>query len=269
MTLFARFILLFSRLRLGLFALACGLISGSGTGLAETLVADISDRAIKISSNFTGSRIVVFGVIQRDSRTVSRAEPYDLVVVVRGEDQKLVSRKKERVVGVWVNKDSVNYKNAPNFYSLASTRKLEDIAHPNVLTKLELGTNYLLLPKGFKPTPGSDILDPFRSAALRLQREEGLYKDDLSSVVFLSKNLFRSVIDIPANVAVGKYQVGLYLFRGGALLDQQSLPLTVSKTGFEQITYSLAHKNGMIYGLLSVAIALLTGWFAGVVFRKN
>ncbi|MCT4655917.1 MAG: TIGR02186 family protein [Cohaesibacter sp.] len=236
---------------------------------SETLVADLSDRAIKITSNFTGSRIVVFGVIQRDKRTVSRAEPYDLVIVVRGKDQKLTSRRKERVAGVWVNKHSRSYKNAPSFYALSSTRKLEEIADPALLAKLQLGTDYLMLPAGFTPTKATKSVDEFRAAALRLRRQEGLYYDDLSSISFLSKDLFRSTVAVPAKIPVGKYDVSVYLFRGGALLHQITEPLSISKHGFEQVTHSLANKQSLIYGILSVLLALVTGWFAGVVFRKN
>lgn len=252
-----------------LIAILLGFLMQAPQALAEKLVADLSSRTIKITSNFTGSEIVIFGVIQRDGRTVSRAEPYDLIIVVRGKDQKLVSRRKERIAGVWINKHSRNYFNAPNFYALTSTRKLEEIAHPNLLAKHQLGTDYLLLPPGFKPSKGGMSLDEFRAAALRLRRQEGLYYDDLSSISFLSDNLFRSSVKIPAKIPVGQYDVSLYLFRGGALLDQITEPLNISKHGFEQVTYSLAHQQSLIYGLVSVLIALLTGWFAGVVFRKN
>lgn len=237
---------------------------------AESMLADLSDRAIRITSNFTGSRIVVFGMIQRDGLTVSRAEPYDLVIVMRGKDETLVSRKKERVAGIWINNKSYVYHNAPNFYALASNRKLEDIAHQSVLTKLQLGTNTLLLPDNFKPGDPLPTYDKFREAALRLRREEGLYRDDISTIVFLEdSDLFRATVDIPANVAVGTYDVSLYLFRGGSLLHSKTQPMTVSKFGFEQITYSLAVNHGFVYGILSVLIALATGWFAGVVFRKS
>jgi uncharacterized protein (TIGR02186 family) len=252
---------------LALFVLAFLHITASGQ--AEKLVADLSSRTIKITSNFTGSEIVVFGIFQRDGRTVSRAEPYDLIIVVRGKDQKLTSRRKEQMAGVWINKHSRSYSNAPSFYALTSTRKLEEIAHPNLLAKHQLGTEYLLLPKGFKPSKNATALDEFRAAALRLQRQEGLYYDDISSISFLADNLFRSTVKIPAKIPVGQYDVSFYLFRGGALLDKITEPLNISKHGFEQVTYSLAHQRSLVYGLVSVVIALLTGWFAGVVFRKN
>ena len=236
---------------------------------AESIVADMSDRVIRITSNFTGSRIVVFGMIERDRNTVARGDPYDLVIVVRGWDQTLVSRRKERVAGIWVNKKKRVYRNVPNFYVMSSNRKLGDIAHASLLADLQLGTNYLMLPTGFDPLKSALPDDPFRDAALRLKRGEGLYRDDLSTIAFLNDAMFRSTVDIPANVEVGTYEVTTYLFRGGVLLHTMSQPLNVSKTGFEQLTYSLAYDYSLIYGLLCVVIAVITGWFAGVVFRRN
>ena len=235
----------------------------------ESIVADMSDRVIKISSNFTGSNIVVFGMIERDAKTISRGDPYDLVIVVRGKDQTLVSRRKERVAGIWINKKRHLFSNAPNFYVMSSSRKLEDIAHPNVLAKLQVGTDYLLLPPDFKPQARFATYNPFRQAALRLKRAEGLYRDDLSSITFLNDSMFRSTVDIPAKVEVGNYEVTVHLFRGGALLHSSSQQLNVSKTGFEQLTHSLSRDHGVLYGLLCVILAVFTGWFAGVVFRKN
>nr|WP_321445738.1 TIGR02186 family protein [uncultured Cohaesibacter sp.] len=256
-----------------LFTLLAGCLmffaSGRPVLHAETIIADMSDRVIRINSNFTGSQIVVFGMIERDVNTVSRGEPYDLVIVVRGWDQKLVSRRKERVVGVWINTEKRSYDNAPNFYVMASTRKLDDIAHPALLSKLQIGTEYLLLPSTGRDLTKFPTYDPFREAALRLKRNKGLYRDDLSSITFLNDTLFRSRVDIPANVEVGRYDVTVYLFRGGALLHSQTQPLNVAKSGFEQVTYSLAQKQSFVYGLLCVLLAVFTGWFAGVVFRKN
>nr|WP_321458433.1 TIGR02186 family protein [uncultured Cohaesibacter sp.] len=236
---------------------------------SETIVADLSDRVIKINSNYTGSDIVVFGTIERDRSTVSRGEPYDLVVIVRGWDQTLVSRRKDRTFGIWINNARKLYNNAPNFYAISTSRKLSDIAHPSLLAKLQIGTDYLLLPPNFNPQDRFATYDPFRVAALRKMREKGLYSDDQSSVTFLSKTLFRSTIPIPANVEVGEYQVTVHLLRGGALLHSETEVLHVTKTGFEQHAFTLARDHEFFYGLACVLIALFTGWLTGVVFRKN
>ena len=251
----------------------CSLLATLSLGLsearAERIVADMSDRVIKITSNFTGSNIVVFGMIERDAFTVSRGDPYDLIITVRGRDQTLVSRRKDRVAGIWINNERHFFQNAPNFFVVTSTRRLEDITSPDTLFNLQLGSNYLLMPPEYSPTREFPSYNPFREAALRLKREEGLYRDELSTITFLNDSMFRSTVDLPANVEVGKYEVTVHLFRGGALLHSASQPLNIAKSGFEQMAFGMSRNHSMIYGMICVVIALFMGWFAGVVFRRN
>ena len=245
-------------------------LDGQGTSArAERILADLSDKVIRISSNFTGSRIVIFGMIERDASTIGRPDPYDVVVVVRGWDETIVSRRKDRVVGIWVNKTSRAFREAPNFYAMSSTRDLAEIATPKTLSELQLGTDYLLTTPMHTGHIFVPSLDSYRQAALRLMRQRGLYRDDVSSVSFLNDKMFRTQVAIPANVEVGRYEVTIYLLRGGALLHTISQPLNVAKAGFEQIMSSLARDYALVYGLICVAIAIFTGWFIGIVFRKN
>jgi len=43
----------------------------------------------------------------------------------------------------------------------------------------------------------------------------------------------------------------------------------VIKTGVEQYVADAAGNNGLLYGLLTTLMALLTGWIASVVFRRD
>jgi uncharacterized protein (TIGR02186 family) len=45
--------------------------------------------------------------------------------------------------------------------------------------------------------------------------------------------------------------------------------MEVVKVGFEQLVANAARDRGLIYGLATAMMALLTGWFASVVFRKD
>jgi hypothetical protein len=39
--------------------------------------------------------------------------------------------------------------------------------------------------------------------------------------------------------------------------------------GFEQFVASSARDHGLLYGLATAGLALLTGWIASVVFRRD
>ena len=45
--------------------------------------------------------------------------------------------------------------------------------------------------------------------------------------------------------------------------------LEIIKAGFEEYVAEAARNHGFLYGLAAVALALLTGWFASVVLRRD
>ena len=91
---------------------------------------------IQITSNYTGSDIVVFGAIEQPAGQRARR---DIVVVVRGPDADMTVRRRDRVAGVWINHDAAKLQGMPAYYYLASTRPLSAIAPPDALARYGIG----------------------------------------------------------------------------------------------------------------------------------
>ena len=72
---------------------------------------------------------------------------------------------------------------------------------------------------------------------------------------------------LPANLTEGSYRVRIFLTRGGLVVDELESVIDVRKEGLERWLTSLAHDQPLIYGLLSLAIAVLAGWGASAAFR--
>ena len=53
------------------------------------------------------------------------------------------------------------------------------------------------------------------------------------------------------------------------MIAQSNTALEVIKVGFEQFVADAARDHSLLYGLLTAMVALLTGWFASVVFRRD
>ncbi len=234
---------------------------------AETLVTALSTERVSIESNFTGSGVVIFGTVERDRQTVARAEPYEIVVTLTGPLRSMVARRKERVAGIWINRASSELPRVPSFLAIATTAPMVDVAGNRVRAGQGLGFDML-------PTRGlPDALPPIRTeydaAFLRLMQKQGLFKLNEGSVEFLSSQLFRAPIELPANVPIGWYTATVYLFSGGVLLAKTTQDFSILKGGFEQTITNLAHREPALYGLATVIVACLTGWLAGVAFRKD
>jgi hypothetical protein len=210
---------------------------------SEDLTIALSTPEVRIDSNFNGTTIAIFGVIGRNAATVSRSQGYDVAALATGPLESVVARRKDRILGVWANRASETIDAVPSFYSLNTSRSLAALAPPSLLARLGIGFRNI----GFTYTGRSAVNDPaadeFRDAYIRLKSESGL--------------------------PVGRYTVAVYLFSGNAFLAKASAPFEVTKTGFESYMFSIARSQSLLYGLGCVALALVTGWLAGVIFRRD
>lgn len=236
---------------------------------AETLISAVSPDRVSITSNFAGTELTVYGSVERDAATVSRASGYDVAIMLIGPRRTVVTRRKDRVVGLWINRASRSF-DAPSFYALATTRSLADLATPVQLGRQQIGIDHLILPEGGPGgTEAVPAGDEFRTAFLDHQRRAGLYAEYPSAVKWLGTHLFSVTLPIPAEVPVGRYVARVLLISDGNPLAEHLSDVDVSKSGFEQKVADAAQHRSIVYGLASVLIALFTGWLGGALFRRD
>jgi len=221
------------------------------------LVTDLSSHLIAITSNFTGTELLIYGAVD---------EPGDIVIVVRGPPGAAVVREKSRAFGVWLNRRSMPFDNVPGYYAVASTRPLDQIANAPLLQRLQIGEEYLRFRyTGLGQEPDTAA---FRKAILRLKRGSGLFDESVGSVAFLGPKLFRTAVAFPSTVPVGTYQAEVYLIRGERIIAAQATPLFIDKQGVEQTIFDFSRREPVLYGLASVLLAVFAGWIAAIAFRR-
>jgi uncharacterized protein (TIGR02186 family) len=237
---------------------------------AERLVTSLSNYRVLITSNFTGDDLVLFGSIERDAATVSRRGGYDVVVTVTGPRQGVVTRRKARFFGIWINVESRTFIDAPSYLAVRANRPLGEIAAPDARRQFRIGLDEVSLPMLAGTTIGeAPKEDIFRRSFIRLKRDQGLYRERDNAITLLTPNLFRATIPLPANVPTGTYEVEVKLFADGTLIAREASAFEIAKVGFEQFVAAAAHDHGAIYGLTTAGMALLIGFFASVVFRRD
>jgi uncharacterized protein (TIGR02186 family) len=251
-------------------ALALGAGFTASPAQAEKLIVSVSNHRVTVTPNYSGEELVLFGSVEKDPSTPSTRTSYDLVVTVSGPRADMVTRRKERKLGIWINTDSRQFLQVPTYLALFSNRPFDAIASPEVIRRQQLGLNNVLLTQRV----GSDYADvvpndPFRSAFVRLRAQHGLYREETSAVTFLTPTLFRTGIPLPGEVPIGTYDVEIKLFADGALVTKTETAFEIVKVGFEQFVANSARNNGFFYGLATAFMALMTGWMASIVFRKD
>ncbi len=224
---------------------------------AQTLTADLSSHVIGITTGFAGASLVLFGSADRTG---------DIAVIVRGPATDTVVRRKEKVLGVWINGGKADFRDAPSFYAVAATKPLDQLAAPDVLARHNIGlANIALQPA----TPISEPeLSQFRAALIASHEKADLYRDGIGRVTFLGEHLFRADMAFPPNVPTGNYTVEVALFVGGQLVSAQTTPLIVSRIGFSNGVYVVSRRHAAWYGAGALIFAVFAGWAAGAIFRR-
>jgi len=237
---------------------------------AERLIVSVSNHRVTVTPNYSGEELVLFGSVERDAETPAVRPPYDLVVTISGPRADMVTRRKERRFGIWINSDYRQFLQVPTYLAVFANRPFDDIASTEVQRRQQLGLNNVLLTQRVGPDY-ADVVpnDPFRAAFVRLRSEQKLYREDTSAVTFLTPTLFRTGIPLPAAVPIGTYDVEIKLFTGGTYLTRTESAFEIVKVGFEQFVATNARQNGFVYGLITTAMALMSGWMASLVFSKD
>jgi uncharacterized protein (TIGR02186 family) len=238
--------------------LSAVLLSLSASSRADTLVADLSQHLVGITTGFAGADVLLFGAVEGHG---------DVVVITRGPEQPAVMHRKSRILGVWVNTASMTFDRVPSFYGIASSRPLEEIVPATVLARHEMGVEHLRLELA-RAKASPNVAAEWRAGLLRNFQRAGLYAGSVRNVTFLGNRLFRTRISLPANVPTGIYQVQVYLLQDGRIVSAQTTPLSVSKIGGEAVVYDFAYAQPATYGLIAIALALVAGWLAHLAFRK-
>ena len=224
----------------------------------EPLSIALSTRHIEINSSFTGTSILLFGAVGAEG---------EVVVTVRGPEAPMVVRRKRRAAGIWINRDSVAFRDVPQYYAVAASRPLAEVAPAALRVRERLGADRLPLEAIWIRT--ADDADAFRDALRRHKRREALYRPEAGRVAFIDEALFHTALTFPANVPTGDYRVEARLIRDGRVLSARSTTLRIEKGGFAAEVFAFARAEEALYGLVAIALALMAGWLGGLAFRKG
>ncbi|MFD1509546.1 TIGR02186 family protein [Lacimonas salitolerans] len=229
---------------------------------AEEVVLGLSQNRVSITTNFDGSEILIFGAVKRE--TALPEDPLQVVITVAGPSQQLTIRRKDRRFGIWVNSAAVPIDSAPSFYAVATSAPLRQ-----TLSETEDLRHSVTVPRAIRSVGApADVGDAqlFTDALIRIREKADLYQTLEGEINFREQTLFSSAIALPANLTEGNYTTRIFLTRDGAVVSQYETVIHVNKVGLERFLFNLSREQPLVYGLLSLAIAIIAGWLASAAF---
>lgn len=245
-------------------ALVLWLLALPAMAQEERIVAGLSQTSVAITADFSGSEILIYGAVKREA-AAPRDPPLEVIVTVEGPSTPLVVRKKDRRAGIWVNAEAVNIDLAPSFYAIHTTGPLDDIVSSTENLRQRITIASAVRAVGISAE--AEEAPAFLDALLRIRAEEGRYILNEGQVTLTEDTLFRADVELPANLTEGDYRVRIFLTRGGVVVDALERSIGVQKTGLERLIFTMAQEQPLLYGLLSLLMAVGAGWGASTAFR--
>ncbi|WP_028580315.1 TIGR02186 family protein [Desulfogranum japonicum] len=233
---------------------------------SQAMAIQISPEQVNITATYNGQDVVVKGALQKDEQAV---------VQIIGNGAEVELKQQGKVGGfLWMTVGHISIANAPSAYLLClpeSINTWRENQDPRWKT-LNLGFSSLLPQVDIEPKP-SNKEEVFRNF-VELKQSDSLYSIIADGMQY-SDNAeggkeFSATIHIPAKMPVAEYTVKmLRVNKDGAIDGQETARLQLVETGFPKFISSMAFNRGLLYGVLSVGIAIMAGLFMGIVFKDR
>jgi uncharacterized protein (TIGR02186 family) len=175
-----------------------------------------------------------------------------------------VVRHKDKRFGIWINTESTKIEAAPSFYAVATSAPWDEVITKSQDVAYQVSVARAIQAR--RTTHADAEQERFTQAVIRIRTDENLYQLLENKVTIDEQTLFRTSIEMPANLTEGSYDTRILLTRNGAVISTLNTEIDVRKVGLERFLFSLSREQPLIYGLLSLAIAIFAGWGASGLF---
>ena len=98
-------------------------------------------------------------------------------MLASGARESLRARRKQRVLGIWVNTDAHTFVDPPSYLAILASHPLDAITNAENRRRLQLGISNTPLPELIHNDIGEVSNDPFRTALIQIMREGDLYSE--------------------------------------------------------------------------------------------
>lgn len=234
------------------------LVVSATPALAEGVEMMVAPKTIQIDTFYNGTSIRAAGTVPAGC---------DVLIRTVGSPANLHMKQKGRVLGMWMNLDSLTFEDVPSIFLVNASgefAKMEPAAG-------DLRTDGLAKLVRVDPE-GVDAGQSFKEL-LKLKRKEGLYRESPAGVSFGPEadglRPFEAEIPMPSRLSPGTYKIEAYAIRDGQIVGSESQEVQAVLVSTPAFLSDMAFGHGALYGVLATVVALLSGLAIGLVFQSK
>lgn len=248
---------------IAVIAIALSVLSIFSSVAFAQLKLDTDQNRVKIDVFYHGSTISLSGATDPGA---------DLAIKITSPEGESKLREKGRVGFFWMNTGELKFKHVPNLYFLYSTKDIEDILSPEEMSKHIIGYSSLREQVEITPVKRDGEKTKWFNEFVKFKEESGLYSVSPKSISVTKKGSeerYNIDIDWPFQAPPGHYTATVYEIKNKKIVDKAETSISVSQAGLVKTIANMASKNGALYGIVSIVIALVVGFGISLIFKKS
>jgi len=230
--------------------------------------AELTTRAnhdhILIDFTYHGSTVSITGI--SDPGT-------DLIIKITSPEGHQALKTKGKVGGfLWMNVGQLAFERVPNFYTVHSTRKLEDMLGPEEMDKYVIGYPALEKHVEISPVSSQEDKDKWFREFVSLKESSKLFATSSGNISIThdaGKQHYYILTEWPYQAPPGDYLITVYAVKDSKIIEKAEAKVLVEQAGIVKTLAGMAKNAASSYGILSILAALGAGFGVGMVFRKG
>ena len=251
------------RAALMLYAAATAFILLAGKP-AWALTAEVTPQNIPINLMYNGADVSLKGKIDANDDVIIRisSEPTDAHMKYKGKAAGLF----------WMKMGDISFEHVPALYLLYSSRNLDSLLQEDVL--LAEGIGFASVKAGTEMESSAAGMDPDKWIAefIKFKKAEKLYQIQEGTITRhqgADGDEYRLDIRWPFQATPGTYNIEVLAVRDGTVVDRAETSLTVARTGIVASLSNLAFNHAAVYGIISILVAMASGFAVGALFKRS
>lgn len=221
----------------------------------ERIAAHMLKGIIDINASYHGERLFLYGV---------SPENCDVVVSVTMQGDTLGMGQKGKFGPLWLTVGKITFINWPVMYKIKSTRPLIEILPKDTAMVHLLGYDAV---KAQTKVLGTDEPGFYLDQLASLSESQRLFSDWEEAIQMHAGGLYDASFFWPARAKTGDYLVQIFVIRNSQIIGHVSEVVNVQKIGIEQWLSNESQRHGVIFGSISVLMAILSGGLVSMISR--
>jgi hypothetical protein len=243
--------------RISLLILLAALLVPAQAFAGDGLEFTVTPNELAINALFDGATLSITGKIPAESQAIVR---------FIGLPETIHMKWKEKALGLlWMNRQSVNFHDAPSVCLTAATKGVDEAA------RQKYGV------EGVRDRIEVESAEIAKDAALKefllFKETAKLYLDNAGQVSLDPETdgfqTFHADLRLPSRITPGDYTLEVFALRDGEAIATGLAHMNAKFVGAPAMLASMAFNHGAIYGILAVIIAILGGLVIGRIFQGS